>query len=136
MDKNMFDKFNKEYEDAFKKVRDIVNGEGFRIQATTMGIRLMSATKNAKGRVSMECDAPRCMIEVNGNEAILIVAMQQLIEKIGVKETLGLIVANCFISPKTVSVLDKTFETNEEKEVFKRVMNMSDEEREKIKSEL
>ena len=136
MDKNMFDKFNKEYEDAFKKVRDIVNGEGFRILATRMGIRLISATKNAKGRVSMDCDGPRCMIELSGNEALLIVAMQQLIEKIGVEETLGLIVANCFISPKTQKVLEKTFETSEEKEVFKRVMNMSEEEREKIKNEL
>lgn len=136
MDKNMFDKFNKEYEDAFKKVRDIVNSEEFRIKATMMGIRLTSATKKAKGRVSMECDAPRCMIELGGNEALLIVAMQQLIEKIGVEETLGLIVANCFVLPKTVSILHKEFESAEEKEVFKRVMNMSEEEREKIKNEL
>lgn len=49
MDKNMFDKFNKEYEDAFKKVRDIVNSEEFRIKATMMGIRLTSATKEQKG---------------------------------------------------------------------------------------
>lgn len=136
MDKNMFDKFSKEYENAFKKVRDCVNSEGFKTQATIMGIRLMNATKNGKGRVSMDYDAPRCLIEVSGNEGLLILAMQQLIEKIGLEETLGLIVANCFVSPKTESILNKTFESDREKEVFKRVMNMSEEEREKIKNEL
>lgn len=66
----------------------------------------------------------------------MIIAMQQLIKHFGVKKTLGLIAANCFISPKEETVLNKTFKTNEEKEVFKRVMNMSEEEREKIKNEL
>jgi hypothetical protein len=53
-----------------------------------------------------------------------------------IEKTLGLIAANCFISPKTASILHKEFESNEAKEVFKRLMNMSEEEREKIKNEL
>ena len=136
MDKNLFDQFNREYEDALKKVRHCVNSEGFILEAAMMGDRLLAATKNGKGRVSIEYDAPKCMIDISGNEGVLIIAMQQLIERFGVERTLGLIAAYCFISPKTVNILNKTFETNEEKEVFKRVMNMSEEEREKIKNEL
>lgn len=136
MDKNLFDQFNREYEDALKKVRHCVNSESFKLEAAMMGARLLNATKNGKGRVSMDFDAPKCMIDVSGNEGVLIIAMQQLIQRFGVEQTLGLIAANCFASPKTVNILNKTFETDEEKEVFKRVMNMSEEEREKIKNEL
>lgn len=136
MDKNLFDQFNREYEDALKKVRHCVNSEGFKLEAAMMSTRLIDASKNGKGRVSMDFDAPKCMIDVSGNEGVLIMALQQLIEHFGVERTLGLIAANCFLSPKTVNILNKTFETDEEKEVFKRVMNMSEEEREKIKNEL
>lgn len=136
MDKNTFDQFNREYEDAIKKVRDCVNSEAFKLEVAMMGTRLIGAAKNGKGRVSMDFDAPKCMIDVSGNEGVLIIAMQQLFEHFGVEITLGLIAANCFISPGTVNILNKTFETDEEKEVFKRVMNMSEEEREKIKNEL
>lgn len=136
MDKNLFDQFDREYEDALKKVRHCVNSEGFKSKAAMMGARLLAATKNGKGRVSIDCDAPRCMIDISGNEGVLIIAMQQLIERFGVERTLGLIAAYCFVSPKTVNILNKTFETDREKEVFKRVMNMSEEEREKIKNEL
>ena len=73
---------------------------------------------------------------MSGNEGALIIAMQQLIEHFGIEKTLGLIAANCFISPKTALILHKEFESNEAKEVFKRLMNMSEEEREKIKNEL
>lgn len=113
-----------------------MNSEGFKLEAAMMGARLMDASKNGKGRVSMDFDAPKCMIDISGNEGTLIIALQQLIEHFGVERTLGLIAACCFISPKTVHILNKTFETDEEKEVFKRVMNMSEEEREKIKNEL
>ena len=136
MDKNLFDQFNREYEDALKKVRHCVNSEGFKLEAVMMSARLMDASKNGKGRVLMDFDAPKCMIDISGNEGALIIALQQLIEHFGVERSLGLIAANCFISPKTVNILNKTFETDEEKEVFKRVMNMSEEEREKIKNEL
>ena len=136
MDKNTFDQFDREYEDAIKKVRDCVNSEAFKLEVAMMGARLLGAAKNGKGRVSMDFDAPKCMFDVSGNEGVLIIAMQQLFEHFGVERTLGLIAANCFISPKTVNILNKTFETDEEKEVFKRVMNMSEEEREKIKNEL
>lgn len=136
MDKNLFDQFEKEYEDALKKVRYCVNSEGFKLEAAMMGARLTAASKNGKGRVLMDFDAPKCMIDMSGNEGVLIIALQQLIEHFGVERSLGLIAANCFISPKTVNILNKTFETDEEKEVFKRVMNMSEEEREKIKNEL
>ena len=136
MDKNIFDQFNREYEDALKKVRHCVNSEGFKLVAALMGAKLLDATKNGKGRVSIDYDAPKCMIDVGGNEGVLIIAMQQLIQRFGIEQTLGLIAANCFISPKTVNILNKTFGTDEEKEVFKRVMNMSEEEREKIKNEL
>lgn len=113
-----------------------MNSESFKLEAAIMGDRLLAATKNGKGRVLMDFDAPRCMVDISGNEGVLIIAMQQLIERFGVERTLGLIAACCFISPKTVHILNKTFETDEEKEVFKRVMNMSEEEREKIKNEL
>lgn len=136
MDKNLFDQFDRKYEDALKKVRHCVNSEDFKLEAAMMGAKLLGATKNGKGRASIEYDAPKCMIDVNGNEGVLIIAMQQLIEHFGVEKSLGLIAANCFTSPKTVNILNKTFETAEEKEVFKRVMNMSEEEREKIKNEL
>lgn len=136
MDKNLFDQFNKEYEDALKKVRHCVNSEGFKLEAAMMGARFTGAAQNGKGRVSMDFDAPKCMIDMSGNEGVLIIALQQLIEHFGVERSLGLVAANCFISPKTVNILNKTFKTDEEKEVFKRVMNMSEEEREKIKNEL
>ena len=136
MDKNLYDQFNREYEDALKKVRHCVNSEGFKLEVAMMGAKLLAATKNGKGRVSIDYDAPKCMIEVSGNEGVLIIAMQQLIEHFGVERSLGLIAANCFASPKRVNILNKTFETAEEKEVFERVMNMSEEEREKIKNEL
>lgn len=84
----------------------------------------------------MDFDAPRIIIDMSGNEGALIIAMQQLIEHFGIEKTLGLIAANCFVSPKTASIFHKEFESNEEKDVFKRVMNMSEEEREKIKNEL
>ena len=119
-----------------KKVRHCVNSESFKLEAAMMSARLLNAAKTGKGRVSMDFDALKCLIDVSGNEGVLIIAMQQLIEHFGVERTLGLIAANCFTSPKTVNILNKTFETDEEKEVFKRVMNMSEEEREKIKNEL
>lgn len=136
MDKNSFDQFNREYEDALKKVRHCVSGKGFELEVAMMGARLLAATKNGKGRVSIDYDAPKCMIDVSGNKGVLIVAMQQLIEHFGIEKSLSLIAAICFASPKTVNILNKTFETDEEKEIFKRVMNMSEEEREKIKNEL
>ncbi len=136
MDKNLFDQFNREYEDALKKVRHCVNSEGFKLEAAMMGAKLMDVAKSGKGRVSIDFDAPKCMVDLSGNKGVLIIAMQQLIEHFGVEQTLGLIAAYCFVSPKTVNILNKTFETDEEKEVFKRVMNMSEEEREKIKNEL
>lgn len=136
MDKNTFDQFNREYEDALKKVRHCVNSEGFKLEAAMMVASLLAATKNGKGRVSIDYDAPKFMIDISGNEGVLIMAMQHLIEHFGIEKTLGLIAANCFTSPKTVNILNKTFETYEEKEVFKRLMNMSEEEREKIKNEL
>ena len=113
-----------------------MKSESIKLDFAMMGMRLMNAVRNGKGKISMDYDAPRCAIEVSGNEADLIIAMQQLIQHFGVEKSLGLIVANCFVAPQTVSVLHKTFETYEEKEVFKRVMNMSEEEREKIKNEL
>ena len=113
-----------------------MSGKGFELEVVMMSARLLGATKNGKGRVSIEYDAPKCMIDVSGNEGVLIVAMQQLIEHFGIEKSLSLIAAICFASPKTVNILNKTFETDEEKEVFKRVMNMSEEEREKIKNEL
>ena len=136
MDKNTFDQFTREYEDALKKVRDYVNSKGFKLEAVMMSTRLMAAIENGKGRVSIDYDAPKIMIDISGNEGVLIMAMQHLIEHFGVEKTLGLIAANCFTSPKTVNILNKDFETHEEKEVFKKVMNMSEEEREKIKNEL
>lgn len=113
-----------------------MNSEGFKSDAAIMAGRLTNAAKNGKGRVSLDYDAPRLSVDISGSEATLIIAMQQLIQHFGVEKSLGLIAANCFIAPETVSVLHKTFETYEEKEVFKRVMNMSEEEREKIKNEL
>lgn len=49
MDKNTFDQFNREYEDALKKVRHCVNSEGFKLEAAMMGARLLAATKKRKG---------------------------------------------------------------------------------------
>lgn len=136
MDRKDFEKMDKEFKGAIEHIRDCVNSEDFNKHAALMGARLINASKNGKGRVSLEFDAPRTMIDIGGNEGVLIIAMQQLIEHFGVEKTLGLIAANCFIKPGTVNILNKTFETDEEKEVFKRVMNMSEEEREKIKNEL
>lgn len=127
---------DKEFKGAIKGIRDCVNSEDFKLHVAMMGARLLAATKNGKGRVLIDYDAPKCMIDIGGNEGVLIIAMQQLIQRFGIEQTLGLIAANCFISPKTVNILNKTFESDEEKEVFKTVMNMSEEEREKIKNEL
>ena len=136
MDKKKFEEMDKGFKGAIQNIRDCVNSEDFDIHTLMMGARLMNASINGKGRVSIDYDAPRCLIDMSGNEGVLMIAMQQLIKHFGVKKTLGLIAANCFISPKEETVLNKSFETNEEKEVFKRVMNMSEEEREKIKNEL
>lgn len=136
MNKKEFEIMDENFKGAIQHIRDCFNSEDFDGNTAMMGARLVNASKNGKGRVSLEFDAPRIVIEVSGNEASLIIAMQQLIEHFGVKKTLGLIAANCFISPKTASILHKEFESAEEKEVFKRVMNMSEEEREKIKNEL
>lgn len=136
MDKKMFEEMDKGFKGAIEHIRDCVNSEDFNAQTALMGSRLINASKNGKGRVSLEFDAPRLVVDVSGNEASLIIAMQQLIEHFGVEKTLGLIAANCFISPKTASILHKEFESNEAKEVFKRLMNMSEEERDKIKNEL
>lgn len=136
MDKKEFEIMDEKFKGAIQNIRDCVNSEDFNANTAMMGARLANASKNGKGRVSLEFDAPRIEVEVSGNEASLIIAMQQLIEHFGVKKTLGLIAANCFISPETASILHKEFESAEEMEVFKRVMNMSEEEREKIKNEL
>ena len=136
MDKKEFEIMDKKFKGAIQHIRDCLNSEDFDANTALMGARLMNASKNGKGRVSLEFDAPRSMVDVSGNEAVLIIAMQQLIEHFGVEKTLSLIAANCFISPKTASIFHKDFKSAEEKEVFKRVMNMSEEEREKIKNEL
>lgn len=136
MDKKEFEIMDKKFKGAIQHIRDCLNSEDFDANTALMGARLMNASKNGKGRVSLEFDAPRVMVDVSGNEAVLIIAMQQLIEHFGVEKTLGLIAASCFISPKTASILHKEFESNEAKEVFKRLMNMSEEERDKIKNEL
>lgn len=136
MDKKKFEEMDKKFKGAIQNIRDCVNSEDFDIHTTMMGNRLMNASINGKGRVSMDFDAPRVIIDMSGNEGALIIAMQQLIEHFGIEKTLGLIAANCFISPKTALISHKEFESKEEKEVFERVMNMSEEEREKIKNEL
>jgi hypothetical protein len=136
MDKKEFEIMDENFKGAIQNIRDCVNSEDFNANAAMMGARLVNASKNGKGRVSLEFDAPRVIVDMSGNEGALIIAMQQLIEHFGVEKTLGLIAANCFISPKTASILHKEFESNEAKEVFKRLMNMSEEEREKIKNEL
>ncbi len=136
MDKKMFEEMDKGFKGAIQNIRDCVNSEDFDLHTALMGARLMNASKNGKGRVSLEFDAPRVIIDMRGNEGTLIIAMQQLIEHFGIEKTLGLIAANCFISPKTASILHKEFESNEAKEVFKRLMNMSEEEQDKIKNEL
>ena len=136
MDKKMFEEMDKDLKSAIQRIKDFVNSEDFNAHTALMGARLMNASKNGKARVSFNFDAPTSLIDLEGNEGVLIIALQQLIEHFGVEKTLGLITANCFISPKTQKVLEKTFETSEEKEVFKRVMNMSEKEREKIKNEL
>jgi hypothetical protein len=136
MDKKTFDEMDKGFKGAIQNIIDCVNSEDFNANAAMMGARLVNASKNGKGRVSLEFDAPRVIVDMSGNEGALIIAMQQLIEHFGVEKSLGLIAAIYYTSPKTVNILNKTFETDEEKEVFKRVMNMSEEEREKIKNEL
>lgn len=136
MDKKKFEEMDKGFKGAIQNIRDCVNSEDFDIHTAMMGSRLMNASMNGKGRVSMDFDAPRVIIDMSGNEGALIIAMQQLIEHFGIEKTLGLIAANCFISPKTALILHKEFESNEAKEVFKRLMNMSEEERDKIKNEL
>lgn len=136
MDKKEFEEMDKIFKGAIKRIRDWADSDNAEKDTAIMGAKLSLAMKNAKGHVCIDYDAPRCMIDTSGSEGVLYIALQQLVEHFGVEKILGIIAACCFMKPKTVTVLDKTFETDREKEVFKRVMNMSEEEREKIKNEL
>lgn len=136
MDKKEFEEMDKKFKEAIKCIRDWADSDNAEKGTAIMGAKLNLVTKISKGHVYMDYDAPRCMIDISGHEGVLYIAVQQLVEYFGVEKILGIIAACCFMKPKTVNVLNKTFETNEEKEVFKRVMNMSEEEREKIKNEL
>jgi hypothetical protein len=136
MDKKEFEEMDKKFKGAIKRIRDWTDSDDVEFHTAITGGKLNLATKISKGHVCMEYDAPRCMLDISGHEGVLYIAVQQLVEHFGVEKILEIVAACCFMEPKTVNVLNKTFETNEEKEVFKRLMNMSEEEREKIKNEL
>ena len=88
MDKKMFEEMDKGFKGAIEHIRDCVNSEDFDIHTVMMCSRLMNASMNGKGRVSIDFDAPRVNIDISGNEGALIIAMQQLIEHFGVKKLL------------------------------------------------
>lgn len=136
MDKKEFQEMDKKIKGAIKCIKDWANSDNAESDTAIMGAKLNLAMIISKGHVCIDYDASRFMLDMSGSEGVLYIAVQQLVEHFGVEKILGIIAACCFIAPKTVNVLDKTFETDEEKEVFKRVMNMSEEEREKIKNEL
>jgi dephospho-CoA kinase len=83
MDKKTFDEMDKGFKGAIQNIIDCVNSEDFNANAAMMGARLVNASKNGKGRVSLEFDAPRVIVDMSGNEGALIIAMQQLIEHFG-----------------------------------------------------
>jgi hypothetical protein len=86
MDKKEFEIMDENFKGAIQHIRDCLNSEDFNAHTAMMGARLVNASKNGKGRVSLEFDAPRIVVEVSGNEGALIIAMQQLIEHFGVKK--------------------------------------------------
>lgn len=128
MEKKEFEKMDKEFKDTIKRIRDWADSDDVEYKVAIMGARYSVAQKFSKGHVSLDYDAPKCMVDISGNKNVLLIAMQQLVEHFGIEQTLELIAATSFMKPKTVNIFSKRFESKEEKEVFKRVMNMTDEE--------
>ena len=131
MDYNQIEKAINETKADIKKY---LKSDEFEIMAAFGAMKLVEANRNAKGEVICKGTDGGVQIEMNCNEALMIVMIMDVIEEYGIEEIIKIETARR-ITNATTKKLSKRFDTSEEMEVFKKMHNMSAEDIEKLKNE-
>lgn len=129
-----FDTVEKAINDTRADIEKYLKKDEFKIMAAIETMKLIRASQNAKGQVICKGEDKGVQIEMNCNEALMIVMIMNLIEEYGIEEIIKIETARR-ITNATTKKLSKRFDTPEEMEVFKKMHNMSAEDIEKLKNE-
>ena len=129
-----FNTIEKAINDTRVDIEKYLKKDEFKMMALFTAMKLVEASQNAKGQVICKGGDEGVQIEMNCNEALMIVMMMNLIEEYGIEEIIKIETARR-ITNATTKKLSKRFDTKEEMEVFKKMHNMSAEDIEKLKNE-
>lgn len=129
-----FDTVEKAINDTRADIEKYLKKDEFKIMAAIETMKLIEASQNAKGQVICKGTDGGVQIEMNCNEALMIVMIMNVIEEYGIEEIIKIETARR-ITNATTKKLSKRFDTPEEMEVFKKMHNMSAEDIEKLKNE-
>lgn len=120
--------------DTKADIEKYLKNDEFEIMAAFEAMKLIEASRSAKGQIICKGGDKGAQIEMNCNEALVIVMVMNLIEEYGIEEIIKIETARR-ITNATTKKISKTFDTPEEMEVFKKMHNMSAEDIEKLKNE-
>lgn len=120
--------------DTKADIEKYLKKDEFKMMAAFETMKLIEASRNAKGQVICKGEDKGAQIEMNCNEALMIVMMMNLIEEYGIEKIIKIEAARR-ITNATTEKISKRFDTKEEMEVFKKMHNMSAEDIEKLKNE-
>mgnify|MGYP003429998345 CR=1 FL=1 len=129
-----FEVVEKAINDVRADIEKYLKKDEFKMMAAFNALRLANASQNAKGQVIIESRDNGVQIEMNCNEALMVVVIMNVIEEYGIEEIIKFEAARRIINA-TIKKVSKTFDTKEEMEVFKKMHNMSAEDIEKLKNE-
>lgn len=129
-----FDTIEKAINDTRADIEKYLKKDEFTMMAAFEAMKLVEANQNTKGQVICKGGDKGMQIEMNCNEALMIVMIMNLIEEYGIEEIIKIETARR-ITNATIKKLSKRFDTPEEMEVFKKMHNMSAEDIEKLKNE-
>ena len=129
-----FDTVEKAINDTRADIEKYLKKDEFKMMAAIETMKLIDAGRNAKGQVICKGTDGGVQIEMNCNEALMIVMIMNLIEEYGIEEIIKIETARR-ITNATTEKISKRFDTKEEMEVFKKMHNMSAEDIEKLKNE-
>lgn len=129
-----FEMIKKAINETIADIEKYLKNDEFEMMAAFEAMKLIEASRNAKGQVICKGEDKGVQIEMNCNEALMIAMMMNLIEEYGIEEIIKIETARR-ITNATTKKISKRFDTPEEMEVFKKMHNMSAEDIEKLKNE-
>ena len=129
-----FDTVEKAINDTRADIEKYLKKDEFKMMAAFEAMKLVEASRRAKGQVICKGNDKGMQIEMNCNEALRIVMIMDLLEEYGIEKIIKIETARR-ITNATTKKLSKRFDTPEEMEVFKKMHNMSAEDIEKLKNE-